>query len=203
MSTSPFAAAIARLEGYGPSGNIPTLANNPGSLELGDLGYGTYNAANGQQITVFPTAEDGWSALQHQLDLATSGRSQFYSPDTTLDQFGTTYSGGNSSYGKNLAKILGVSPDTTLSGVQNSTTNNYPWYDPRGPLGSGSAIGQSIGKNIDPRGPLGNAVGNFFWANFYTSRALILIIGLLLIGAALFSFKQTQTVIKTAAKLAA
>src|SRR5689334_21454478 len=32
--------AVAVAEGYGPPNNVPTLANNPGDLGLGDIGYG-------------------------------------------------------------------------------------------------------------------------------------------------------------------
>lgn len=117
-SYSPLAVAIANAEGYGGAGSIPTLANNPGDLELGDLGYGTMQAAGGQKITVFPNVAAGWMALENQISRIFSGRSRYYSPDESLQDFGVTYSGGSQRYGANLANFLGLSPSSTLRQAQ-------------------------------------------------------------------------------------
>jgi len=112
-SPSSVAQAIATAEGYGVSGAIPTKANNPGDLKLGDQGYGTING-----ITVFPSASAGWSALESQIGLISSGKSQAgYSTDMSISQVGQLYSGGDSNWAKNVAAALGVSTDTTFSSV--------------------------------------------------------------------------------------
>lgn len=111
---SPLASAIANAEGYGGAGSIPTLANNPGDLELGDVGYGIMQAAGGQKITVFPNVAAGWAALEKQISSIFAGRSRYYTPDESLQDFGVTYSGGSQRYGANLASFLGLSPSSTL-----------------------------------------------------------------------------------------
>lgn len=57
-------SAIANAEGYGVSGAIPTVANNPGNLALGDLNYGTM----GQNISVYPDSTSGWECSQQPVD---------------------------------------------------------------------------------------------------------------------------------------
>jgi hypothetical protein len=120
---SPLATAISGAEGFGGADTIPTRANNPGALELGDVGYGTLQAANGQKITVFGSVQDGWNALQKQIDEIYSGGSQHYSPDTTLEEFGQKYSGGDGNYGSRIASALGVDPSTTLGELQYSAAS--------------------------------------------------------------------------------
>lgn len=110
MSTSPFADAVARAEGFGIPGAIPTLANNPGDLALGDLGYGTL----GNNISIFPSTQAGETALQNQINAMANGTSKYYSPNETLAQAGSTYSGG-SSWATNVAKFLGIPTSATLA----------------------------------------------------------------------------------------
>lgn len=109
-----FSQAISNREGFGTADSVPTKANNPGSLELGDIGHGTIPAANGQQITVFGSPQEGQAALDRQLNLIMSGASPKYPPTMTLEQFGQKYSGGDARYGADIAKSLGVSPTMTL-----------------------------------------------------------------------------------------
>lgn len=113
-TTSSLANAISGAEGFGQPLTVPTLANNPGALELGDQGHGVMQAANGQKITIFGSLQEGRAALDHQLQIALTGKSSKYSPDMTLEQFGKIYSGGNANYGAQLATSLGVAPSTTL-----------------------------------------------------------------------------------------
>lgn len=74
------ARAIAVAEGYGLPGAIPTVRNNPGDLKL-----------DGDTITTFRTALDGWNALYRQLTLIVTGRSRFYSLDMTLAAMAATW----------------------------------------------------------------------------------------------------------------
>lgn len=117
-SPSRTAQAIATAEGFGPSGNIPTIANNPGDLELGNIGYGTTGAAGGQQITNFPTADAGWAALENQITMmATGSSSAGYTPSMSIAQVGQLYSGGSSAWANNVASALGVDPSTNFASV--------------------------------------------------------------------------------------
>jgi hypothetical protein len=111
---SSFAKAISSAEGYGTPGTIPTLANNPGALELGDVGHGVMQAANGQKITIFGSAQEGWDALNNQINQIYTGKSKRYSTPMTLERFGTIYSGGDTGYGARIAGSLGVAPKATL-----------------------------------------------------------------------------------------
>ena len=117
-SPSAVAQAIATAEGYGPSNNVPTIANNPGDLELGNIGYGTTAASGGQQITNFPTADAGWAALENQITkMATGGSSAGYTPSMSIAQVGQLYSGGSSAWANNVASSLGVDPSTNFASV--------------------------------------------------------------------------------------
>jgi hypothetical protein len=119
-SASSFAQAIADAEGFGTPDAIPTLANNPGDLELGDQGHGVLQAANGQQITIFGSEQEGWDALDNQVNEIFSGKSKHYSTPMTLERFGQIYSGGDAGYGGRLAASLGVAPKATLGQVGGS-----------------------------------------------------------------------------------
>jgi hypothetical protein len=205
MSTSlpnlqSLANAIAQQEGYGAGNNIPTVANNPGSLELGDQGYGTLSAAGGQQITVFGSIEDGYNALLNQLSLAVNGQSANYSPNATLSQFGTTYSGGNTSYGNSLAQIMGVAPSTTLAQLAGGTTTSggagaTQSTTPVSATGTNAnaslmaMLGTFLNKLLSRYNPIATAGDNI-------ERAVVFLLGVILFAAGLFAFKTTQTVIQ-------
>lgn len=124
---SPIAAAIASAEGYGHAGNIPTRANNPGDLEIGDIGYGTITASGGNKITVFPNAAAGYTALQNQVNLISSGQSTAgYTPGMSIAQVGNLYAGGSSNWANNVASYLGVSPSTNFSTVAGGQSASLP-----------------------------------------------------------------------------
>lgn len=188
---TPLASAIAQSEGYGVPGAIPTVANNPGNLELGDVGYGTANAAGGNQITIFGSLADGAAALENQLNKIFNGTSSNYTPDMSLSQFGQIYSGGNPAYGNQLASTLGVSPSTPLSQVQSQASAS-----------SASGTPSTSSWLTNPFGNLLGLTSSNPASAFTLSRAIILILGIILFGAGLFAFKQTQTVIQTATRTA-
>jgi hypothetical protein len=123
MSTLPtlpsLASAIANAEGYGVAGAIPTLANNPGDLVLGNQGNGTL----GSGITVFGSVQEGWDALTNQLTKIASGASANYSPDESISQIGETWAGGGS-WASNVATFLGVTPSSTFASVFGGGTSS-------------------------------------------------------------------------------
>lgn len=184
MATSPFAAAIARLEGFGVPGAIPTQANNPGDLELGDIGYGVSAAAGGNSITNFPTIEAGWNALENQLNKIVSGSSPNYPPGTSVQQALTTYS-GSPSYAQNAANILGVNPGAPVSTLAPLTASG------------GGILPNLLSGDINPftSGPGAQQTVNA--TPWLGSRGIVLVLGIITFAAGLFSFKATQTVIQT------
>ncbi len=104
------AQAIARLEGYGLEGAIPTDYHNPGDLENWP-GYPVGSRGNGQ-ITKFPDVGTGWAALVSDITNHMS-----LNPLQTIAEFGAEYSGGDPGYGERIAQALGVSPFSTLGSL--------------------------------------------------------------------------------------
>lgn len=109
MDYKRVAAAIARAEGFYVAGSISQRANNPGDLELGDLGHGKL----GEGITVFADVDDGWDALYHQVRGMLDGRSHVYTQKMTLAEVGMKYS-GDPNWAVNVAAGLDVPTTITL-----------------------------------------------------------------------------------------
>lgn len=113
QSTQPLALAIAKAEGFGIKGTIPTRCHNAGDLKghgyIGQLGV----CKGGHAI--FRTDADGWSALNRQLEKIISGESTKYSVNMSLREMGKKYAGNWRLWSKNVAHNLGVTPDTTLA----------------------------------------------------------------------------------------
>ena len=197
---SSLSSAISQAEGYGVPGAIPTLANNPGDLALGDLGYGTMGSAG---ITVFPTQAAGLSALDSQLGLIQSGGSNVYNPNMSLAQMGALWSGGNPAWASNVAKALGVSPTASVGSVMASPTSSTP---ASGGFWSTFAQGMNPFSQLNRKGwsMLGAAIPAGSKASAVDiPRVVTIIAGLLLIGAGAFGLKGSQTIImRTAGKLA-
>lgn len=139
----------AFAEGYGvpkPDGSptVPTQANNPGDLKLGDKGNGTING-----ITIFETPSQGYAALNRQMSLAvTDGSNSRYNPNMTIQQFGTQYSGGDPNWSKNFAAKAGVPETTTLGDLRTQLeTGQLPisTFNQVNPAGAQPNANQSTG----------------------------------------------------------
>lgn len=104
------AKAIARAEGYGVSGAIPTLRNNPGNLRDTSL--------PGQPIATYQTVTDGWNALYRQVTRMLAG-SSLYPKGWTLIQVAARYTGETRymDWANNVARFLGVSPSIVFSDI--------------------------------------------------------------------------------------
>src|SRR5205814_1433539 len=129
--------------------------------------------------------------------------SKIYNPQMTLQQFGSTYSGGNASYGGNLANQLGVTPNTTLAQLNNQTANPVDTSTgAKTPVDPWKAA-TNVFFGGDLTNPLtGITTGGSFLSGLTLSRIVMLVIGIILIGAGLFSFKTTQTIITNTGKAA-
>lgn len=75
---------IAKAEGFGIEGKIPTTHNNPGDV----------TDSSGNKIW-FDSVVQGYDALYRQIELAVSGNSQYYYPSMTLSQFAQVWTGGD------------------------------------------------------------------------------------------------------------
>lgn len=173
---SSVASAIAYAENANPA------YNNPGDLKLGDVGAGI--APNG--VTIFPSLQQGVDALQNQVNLMLSGNSAYYNPDQTIEQAGNIYANGDPNWAANVAHYLGVSPQTTLgAAAQGNTASGNSGFD---------------WSSLNPFSGISN-VYHTLTAHSLEDYVLI-IIGLLLVAAALFSFKQTQIVVDKVSRAA-
>ena len=120
-SISQLAAAITQAE---TGGNI--VGNNPGNLELGDIGYGVRTAAGGQQITIFPSMAAGQAALENQIQSIVNG-SSLYPAGASISQVADIYvsgkagSGAGANWAQNVANYLGVSPSDSFAAQAGAT----------------------------------------------------------------------------------
>jgi hypothetical protein len=115
QQTKDLATAISIAEGFGEPEAIPTLANNPGDLELGNVGNGTL----GEGITVYSSVSEGWAALWAQVEMMLSGTDLNYPASLTWSQVGALYAGDSIAWPANVVAQLNqlgypVSIDDTL-----------------------------------------------------------------------------------------
>lgn len=105
------AMAVAKAEGYGVEGALPTRINNPGDLELGDVGCGVE-----QGKTIYPNAKAGWDALERQCALILTDKSPYYQTQMTIMQFAMKYTGNDeaAAWAKTVADFLGLLTTNTL-----------------------------------------------------------------------------------------
>jgi hypothetical protein len=129
---------ISQAEGFGLPNATPTLANNPGDLRLGDIGYGTING-----ITVYPSVQAGTDALANQVNhFYNPPPGSPYNPNMTIGQIAQTYTGGDNPAGwsatvaKNLGTTTYATPGQASSGAvpsQNSVQISQTLIDPADP----------------------------------------------------------------------
>lgn len=183
------ANAIATLENTNPA------YNNPGAIS----GTGDTGSSFGAGIGIYSTLQAGQTALSSQLARIYSGSSSLYpgGASMTLDQFGEVYA-PNQNYGKSLGSILGVPSSTPLSSIPSGTTSNAPQTGILGALNKGmNALDSFTGApNADnPQGAQKSAFG------VSLHDIVVIVVGIILIAAGVFSFKQTQTVIETGTRV--
>ena len=108
------AEAIAKAEGFGKRGALPTRLKNPGDLKA-VKGYkypGEAGIGKGGHIR-FRSEDEGWAALRHQIEKIVAGASR-YSVNMTLREISRGYAGNHKVWAKNVAHNLGVPQDTSL-----------------------------------------------------------------------------------------
>ena len=195
---SSVANAIASAEGYGIPGAIPTLANNPGDLVLGNQGNGTL----GNGITVFSTPQAGFNALNNQINLITSGQSSVYSPSETIAQIGNTWSGGDPNWANNVAAGLGTTPNSTLP----SSSSSSLWSKVKSFLGSQNlnaagliASGITNGSLPTPATAMPVSASQIGTSSAtWLPRGVAIALGMIFVAGGIFMFKSTQTIIQAA-----
>lgn len=184
--------AIATAEGYGQPNAIPTLANNPGDLALGNIGNGTL----GQGITIFPSPQAGVAALDNQVGMIANGTSANYSPNETINQIGQTYAGQGqqgTNWASNFAKSLGINPNSTFAQLLGKTSN---LFNSNGLPAWASNAQNSFAGTANFAGSKSSS------SPFNLGRVAAGIIGLICIAGGIFMLKSSQTIIQTTGKVA-
>lgn len=213
LTPQNFADAIAQEEqglvnGQLNPNTVGMSANNPLNLEMGDVGYGTVNAAQGQKLTVFATLQDGWNAALNMLNKDLSGNSTVYQPTMTLQQYMQKFTGSNSANaGNTVASVMGVSPNMPLTAFGMAGTNPAPV------TGSGSTTATA------PASSSGTSTGSSFLNDLFNAFVSLIpggnilagksgpgsglvdivaiAVGLMLLAGMVFGFKNvTTTVVK-------
>ncbi len=116
-----FAQAVAKAEGFGIKGTVPTRYHNPGDFRIlkghsmpGQVGR------NQHGYVIFKNDAAGWAALENQINLVLQGRSKAYTADMPITKIAKRYATGWQLWSKNVAKNLHVSPNTTLRAFVNT-----------------------------------------------------------------------------------
>lgn len=182
--------------------------NNPGALEN-----------NSGQMIDFPSYDAGYSALLDKLGFDASGQSSTYNPNMTLQDFVNKYTGTQTgdpnNYAPGLASQLGVPTSTTLGQLadqnlyQSQTGNNpvtipnvsglsAPTYSPEA-SGVAAASG-SVPANTTAPGLANVDTSGGGWFAEHIASITAIIIGIVLIGGAIFTFKAVSNTVVTVAK---
>jgi hypothetical protein len=128
------ASKIEVAEGYGKPDAIPTCANNPGDLELGNrfeskaVHGGVIYFGSIRGVTIFPKCDadpdiedsrDGRAALWREVRLILTGKSTVYKPDWTILQIGTKWTRTDpDDWARIVSEGLGVLPSTPLNEIR-------------------------------------------------------------------------------------
>jgi hypothetical protein len=185
VSTASLAAAIATAEGANVPGSIPQKANNPGNLELGDIGYGVLTAAGGEKITIFPD----WStdlAYCVQIDASVP------SPDTF--EWGTGGSCSNGATGVSMtagAHTLSNGVTITFAATDGHTIGDNWTFTAYAPIpltlqdhtGATALIVKETGMIVGATGVATGTASNTDFAGVMTASG----------GTATYSFTGTYT----------
>lgn len=106
-----FARAVARAEGFGVAGAVPTRLNNPGDLKASSVASIGRDASGHLQ---FANLVDGWTALYRQVQLIIDGHSRNYTLDMTINEMAAKYAESNVHWARNVAGALNVPASTRL-----------------------------------------------------------------------------------------
>jgi hypothetical protein len=106
---------IAEFEGFYKDGTVAQRNHNPGNLVWSPYQVGTKDG-----FALFLTDDDGWKALKYQLQLIFDGKSKYYRPDMTIQDFVNVWASTSPynervAYAQYIANHFGVSPDTRLN----------------------------------------------------------------------------------------
>lgn len=107
--------AIAREEGYGVAGDIPTRDNNPGDIEAGK--FATREGATGRdaknpRFATFANPDEGFEALRDLLNSPSYLDSTLHE---ALNKYAPSVENDTSSYESNVCAWTGLTPESVLT----------------------------------------------------------------------------------------
>jgi hypothetical protein len=108
-------AAIARVEGWGIAGDIPTRDNNPGDIIAGKFTEregATGTDAKNQRFATFATPDDGFKALRDLLNGAPYIGATIHD---ALNIYAPPVENDTSAYEATVCQLTGLTPDTILT----------------------------------------------------------------------------------------
>lgn len=193
---SSLASAIAQIENTNPA------YNNPGAIS----GTGDTGLSFGAGIGIYSTLDAGKQALTNQINSIYNGTSSYYNSGMTLSQFGEVYA-PNQNYGNTLANVLGVPASTTLNQINPGTNSSTTQL--QNELGIPNSTTMSTTGGVTTNPSAGTSTGGISgmlssietWVTSSAEHAVIVVVGLILIAAGVFSFKESQQAISTVAKV--
>lgn len=112
------ASVIARQEGFYVANSRAQRNHNPGNLMY--VGQSKATGKDKDGFCIFATDQDGWDALYWQLNYILEGKSKYYRPDMTIQEFVSVWASTSSyeekiNYAKAIANHFLVSVDTKLN----------------------------------------------------------------------------------------
>lgn len=120
-AVSALSVAIAYAEGFYISGSRPARNHNPGDLTVDLTGQGI---GHDGPFIIYANDNDGWTALKSQVMKIFNNTSSIYTSDMTIHDIATRYTTTEqNAWAMNVARSLGVSPDTKVSELLSMTEN--------------------------------------------------------------------------------
>ena len=104
--------AIARMEGWGKSGDIPTRDNNPGDIDAGVFASSQQGfVGNAGRFARFDNAEDGFNALRNLLTMHYLGMTI----ESAMNKYAPPVENQTNNYITVVCELTGNTPDTVLT----------------------------------------------------------------------------------------
>lgn len=116
---SALSVGIAYAEGFYIANSRPARNHNPGDLTVDTINKGI--GKDGPFI-VYANDTDGWDALKMQVRKIFTNTSSIYNSNMTINDIATRYTTTDqTAWAMNVAKSLGISPNTKISELLNMT----------------------------------------------------------------------------------
>ncbi len=104
------ARLIAKMEGFGVPGAIPTVRNNPGDLRHSN--HSSHDGEGSNDIGQIDTVTDGWADLERQLEIYASHNMTLRA---AIYAFAPPSENDSERYLNFICEGLGLSPDTPVA----------------------------------------------------------------------------------------